>query len=109
MTSNVIKVTNGLTLKNITDNEPSIILFTNKHCASSKKMLHMLDELSKKHTHIACVHIDISPNSTGKQLAHRFNIVVAPSFVVFSKKQEVNRGCGFTQFERFITNWGQYV
>lgn len=109
MTSNVIKVTNGLTLKNITDNEPTIILFTRNHCASSKRMLHMLDELSKKQTHIACVQIDISPNGTGKQLAHRFNIVVAPSFVVYLKKQEVNRGCGFTQFESFITNWGQDV
>lgn len=109
MISNVITVTNATTLKNITDNEPTIVLFTNNNCASSKKMLYMLDELSKKQSHIACVHINISLNTSGKSLAHRFNIVVAPSFVVYQKKQEVNRGCGFTQFERFITNWGQYV
>ncbi|GAA5100625.1 thioredoxin family protein [Wohlfahrtiimonas larvae] len=109
MISSVITVTNGITLKNITDNEPSIILFTRQQCVSSKKMIHMIDELSKKQSHIACVNVDMSPNSTGKTLAHRFNIVVAPSFVVYSKGKEVFRGCGFTQFERFITNWGQYV
>ncbi|WP_143691370.1 hypothetical protein, partial [Wohlfahrtiimonas larvae] len=77
MISSVITVTNGITLKNITDNEPSIILFTRNQCVSSKKMLHMLDEFSKKHPHIACVQIDMSPNSVGKAIAHRFNIIVA--------------------------------
>lgn len=110
MNSNVMTITNGLTLKNITDNEPAIILFTRSQCVSSKKMLHILDELSKKTTNVACINIDMSPESkSGKQLAHRFNIVVAPSFVVFSQKHEVNRGCGYTQFEQFIANRDEYV
>lgn len=104
MTSYVINITNGLTLKNITDNEPTIILFTRSHCTSSKKMLHMLDEFSKRHLHIACVNVDISPNSVGKNMMHRFNIKVAPSFVVFKQSKEVNRGCGYTQFVNYMTS-----